>query len=102
MGEVLKTDSLLLAAALDMRAAGPLLDEVRHRRGAPLTLDGSRVERLGGQCLQVILAARAAWGADGVPFEIRNPSMALKDAWALMGAGAESLTDATEPPESAK
>ena len=79
--------TLVLAQALDMRAAGPLLDEVRSRRGAPLALDGSQVERLGGQCLQVILTASAAWSADGHGFEIRNPSTALKEGWALMGAG---------------
>ena len=88
---------LSLAGALDMRAAGPLLEEVRSRRGAPLVLDGSHVERLGGQCLQVILAARAAWAADGHGFEICNPSTALKDGWALMGA--EPLTDAPSPLE---
>ncbi len=85
-----------------MRAAAPLLKDIRTRRGAPLILDGSRVERIGGQCLQVILAARAAWAADGLGFEIRKPSTALKDAWVLMGAGAEPLTEATAPPESAK
>ena len=78
---------LMLAEALDMRAAGPLLEAIRGRRGASLVLDGARVERLGGQCLQVILAARAAWEADGHGFEICNPSTALKDGWALMGAG---------------
>jgi chemotaxis protein CheX len=77
---------LVLAEALDMRAAGPLLEAVRSRRGAPLALDGSQVERLGGQCLQVILAAHAAWAADGHGFEICNPSTALKEGWALMGA----------------
>ncbi len=90
---------LVLAGALDMRAVGPLLQEVRSRRGAPLRLDGSQVERLGGQCLQVILAARAAWAGDGHGFEICNPSTAMKDGWALMGA--EPLTDATAPLESA-
>ena len=77
---------LVLADALDMRAAGPLLEEVRRRRGSPLRLDGSQVERLGGQCLQVILAAQAAWAADGHGFGICNPSTALKEGWALMGA----------------
>ncbi len=91
------TSPLLLVEALDMRAAAPLLEELRRRRGAPVALDGSRVERLGGQCLQVILAAQAAWAADGHGFEIRNPSTALKDGWALMGA--EPLADTTAPLE---
>ena len=79
-------DDLILAEALDTRAAGPLLDALRRRRGATLRLDGSRVEKLGGQCLQVLLAARTAWAADGARFEIFDPSTALKDGWALMGA----------------
>ncbi len=86
---------LLLSEALDLRAAAPLLEDIRSRRGAPLTLDGARVERLGGQCLQVILAAQAAWAADGHAFEIRNPSTGLKEGWALMGAG--ELTYAPPP-----
>jgi chemotaxis protein CheX len=82
------SEPLVLAEALDMRAAGPLLEEVRARRGSALELDASKVERLGGQCLQVLLAAEAAWSADGHAFQIGNPSTAFKDGCALMGATA--------------
>ena len=78
--------SLTLTEALDIRAAAPLLDALRGLRGGPLSLDGARVERLGGQCLQVLMCAHAAWVEDGVAFEIHDPSTALKDAWMLMGA----------------
>ncbi len=77
---------LILAEALDMRAAAPLLVALRQRRGETLRLDGSSVERLGALCLQVILAAQAAWATDGNAFEIYNPSTALTDTWSLMGA----------------
>ena len=77
---------LTLPDTLDMRAAGPLLELVRSRRGAPLRIDGSRVERLGAQCLQVLLAAQAAWAEDGHLFDIRDSSTALQDGFALMGA----------------
>jgi chemotaxis protein CheX len=89
------TDTLVLAEALDVRAAGPLLQEVRGRRGSPVELDASRVERLGGQCLQVLLAAEAAWAVDGHAFQISNASTAFKDGCALMGAAALAATPET-------
>jgi chemotaxis protein CheX len=79
---------IVLAEALDMRAAAPLLAEIRAARGAALQLDASKVERLGGQCLQVLLAAEKAWSADGHAFQVGNASTAFKDGWALMGAEA--------------
>ena len=79
---------LMLAEALDVRAAGPLLEAVRARRGGDVELDASRVERLGGQCLQVLLAAKGAWAADGHGFQIINSSTAFKDGCALLGADA--------------
>ena len=69
-----------------MRAAAPLLDAIRARRGGPLRIDGSQVEKFGAQCLQVLLAAESAWAKDGYAFEIFDPSTALEDGWALMGA----------------
>jgi chemotaxis protein CheX len=49
---------------LDLKAASPLRDQIVERRGSPLRLDASHVERLGGLCLQVLIAARAAWADD--------------------------------------
>jgi chemotaxis protein CheX len=79
---------IVLAEALDMRAAAPLLAEVRAARGADLQLDASKVERLGGQCLQILLAAEQAWAADEHAFQVSNASTAFKDGWVLMGAEA--------------
>ena len=89
-------DALVLAEALDMRAAKPLLEAVRGRRGADLELDASRVERLGGQCLQVLLAAQAAWAADAHAFRITSASTPFKDAWALMGPSSLALAASLE------
>ncbi len=74
-----------LAAVLDLNAAGPLAEQLRARRGAPLALDGSVVERLGGQCLQVLLAAQKTWAADGQPFRLATPSSSLAEALATFG-----------------
>ncbi len=78
--------STVLPPILDLRAAPPLAADLLARRGKPLAVDGAAVERLGGQCLQVLLAGRTTWLADGHPFHIIGPSAALAEALAAMGA----------------
>jgi chemotaxis protein CheX len=80
-----------LASTLDLAAAKPLWTELSAARTQPLKIDASSVERLGGLCLQVLIAARRAWQADGVAFAIENPSQAFTDAVRLM-AGEELMT----------
>jgi len=75
-----------LEPSLDLKSAASLLSSLRTARGADLALDASEVRRVGGQCLQVLLAARAAWHADGRAFEIRDPSSAFVEGVQLMGA----------------
>ena len=55
----LSFESLALAPILDLKAAGPLRGALLERRGHPLELDAADVQRLGGLCLQVLLAAAA-------------------------------------------
>lgn len=80
------TPTLVLADTLDITAAGDLHKALMAARGGPLTLEASAVRRIGGQCLQVLLAGRAAWAADGQSFELREPSTELLDGLALLGA----------------
>ena len=80
--------ALPLPAVLDMRAAAPLAAELLERRGRDIELDASAVQRLGGQCLQVLLAARAAWNADGCGFRIASPSSGFTEGLVLLGAPA--------------
>jgi chemotaxis protein CheX len=80
-----------LPAILDLNAAGPLANELLARRGSPVIVDGAAVERMGAQCLQVLLAARKTWEADGQSFQLTTPSSALTQALATFGA--ESLAD---------
>lgn len=75
-----------LASTLDLAAARPLWTELSAHRAQPLEIDASSVERIGGLCLQVLIAARRAWQADGVAFAINNPSQAFTDAVSLMAA----------------
>ncbi|WP_395646735.1 STAS domain-containing protein [Terricaulis sp.] len=76
-----------LPAILDLSAAAPLLAGVTAHRGEAIEIDASGVERIGGVCLQVLLAANAAWFKDGQDFAIVNPSAGFLSAVRLMGAG---------------
>jgi len=75
-----------LASVLDLGAAAPLWSQLCEARGRPLALDASGVERLGGQCLQSLLAARAQWASDGIAFSVALASPAFQEALRLMGA----------------
>jgi chemotaxis protein CheX len=77
---------LRLEPVLDLSAAERLHAQLLARRGQPLAIDASQVERLGGLSLQVLLSARNTWAADGLSARIASPSAAFEDAWALFGA----------------
>lgn len=75
-----------LASVLDLGAAAPLWSSLCEARGQPVALDASAVERLGGQCLQILLAAREQWLRDEQPFAIVSPSAAFQEALRLVSA----------------
>ena len=79
-----------LPAILDLKEAKLLADQLKAVRGRPLKLDASRVERLGGLCLQVLLSAQNTWAADNLPIAVVNSSPAFTDA--LVAFGASSFT----------
>jgi chemotaxis protein CheX len=79
--------AMSLPAVLDLAAAGPLQTALLGLRGKPATLDASEVQRMGGLCLQVLLAARTAWATDGHAFRLCQPSPAFTEATELMAAG---------------
>jgi chemotaxis protein CheX len=81
-----------LSPILDIKAAAPLHAELLARRGKAVALDASNVQRLGGQCLQVLIAAFAAWRADRKALTISSPSDAFRESLALLGFTVESLT----------
>ncbi len=78
--------TLALPPVLDIAAVAPLCEQLLALRGAPLRLDGSGVERLGGLGLQVLLAACRTWAEDGQPIQLAAPSPALADQLAAFGA----------------
>ncbi len=78
--------TLALPAVLDLNAAAPLREQLLALRGGPAILDGSAVERLGALCLQVLLAARRTWAADGAELRLTGASEALSAQLAAFGA----------------
>ena len=75
-----------LPSVLDLSAVSSIQTELNGLRGKSLELDASGVERLGGICLQVLLAAKAAWETDEKEFRIVNPSEAFTTNARLMAA----------------
>jgi chemotaxis protein CheX len=82
----LKSAVVKLSQVLDLNAATPLAKEFLSLRGKPLSVDASGVERVGAQCLQVLLSARATWQADGAAFALVEPSNEFTSTLALLGA----------------
>ncbi|MBX9469288.1 MAG: STAS domain-containing protein [Rhizobium sp.] len=54
--------ALKLAAVLDLNEASNLKANILSMRGAPLTIDASGVERVGAQCVQVLMAGSEGLG----------------------------------------
>jgi len=77
---------LHLAPVLDGSAAAPLQTLLLAHRGQDVELDAGAVVRMGGQCLQVLLAATRTWQADGHRMRLGNVSDRCRDALSLSGA----------------
>ena len=80
------TATLELSEVLDLKAAAPLHDQLVALRGQPLVLDAGKVQRLGGLCLQVLLAAQAAWQADDQALSLAQPTPEFDAGWTLFAA----------------
>jgi chemotaxis protein CheX len=76
---------LQLAEVLDLTAAAPLAQSLLAQAGSELAVDASGVRRVGAQCLQVLVAAAAAWKAEGVGFRLENASEEFLEGARLLG-----------------
>ncbi len=88
---------LELPAVLDLKAAAPLAGEFITRRGAELSVDASRVERLGAQCLQVLISAAMTWKSDELPLSIVDASPAFIEGLRRLGLGLADFIDQDSP-----
>jgi chemotaxis protein CheX len=79
------TQILRLPATLDLRAAGPLVANFNAARGNHVAIDASQVDKIGTQCVQVLMSAHVTWARDGIPLVMTNPSQALLDTLDVLG-----------------
>lgn len=77
--------TMQLPEVLDLNAAAPFAGELLSYRGNDLVADGSHVQRIGGQAVQVLLSAVMTWQQDGFSLRIVEPSAALKEVVDLLG-----------------
>ena len=76
---------IILESALDQRATASLKEELLVMRGANLVIDASQVERIGAQCVQVLLSAVKTWALDGHTIAIFDESPAFSEAATHLG-----------------
>lgn len=88
---------LELAEMLDLRAATPLAAQLLALRGEEVTLDACAVQRLGGQCLQILLSAKATWEFDGVQLRVVAPSPGFVEGLQLLGIQSKQLLEEEHP-----
>lgn len=76
---------LPLPSRLDNTAAAALREMLLNHRGTSFRLDASRVEKLGTLSVQVLLAARKTWDADGNSIALSDPSDVMVAKLAQIG-----------------
>ena len=91
------TAVLTLDPILDLKAATPLKAALAEHRGQSLQLDASGVQRLGGLCLQVLVAARQAWRDEGRELTIEPRSDSFSAALTLFAAAGRFEANAGSP-----
>jgi chemotaxis protein CheX len=92
--EIRMTQSALqLAEVLDLVAAKPLAQALLERRGASIVIDASSVQRVGAQCVQVLLSAASTWAADGHSLAIINGSPSFAEGLQLLGIPGDAFIE---------
>ena len=84
-------ETLKLAKVLDLNEASNLHGTLTSMRGKNIAIDASGVERLGVQCVQVLLAAAYAWEKDNKHLVIDKVSDAFSKTMQLIGINIDHL-----------
>lgn len=78
-------NSLSLATVLDLNEATNLHGKLMSLRGSDLVIDASSVERVGAQCVQVLMAAKKIWEEDKLTFKFSKVSDSFNKTMQLIG-----------------
>lgn len=90
------TEVIELSPVLDLVAATDLLNVFFEKRGHDLEVEACHVRRLGAQCLQILLSAKATWVEDGCRFEVKDHSEEFIEYLRIMGLHPEDLNSHLE------
>jgi chemotaxis protein CheX len=82
---------LNLAPVLDLNEATALHGKLMALRGADLTIDASSVERVGAQCVQVLMASKKNWDEDKLAFKFSKVSDTFSKTMQLIGINIEPM-----------
>lgn len=84
-------NSLNLAPVLDLNEATALHGKLMALRGSDLMIDASGVERVGAQCVQVLMAAKKNWDEDKLSFKFSKVSDTFSKTMQLIGINIQPL-----------
>ncbi|MEP3439232.1 MAG: STAS domain-containing protein [Hoeflea sp.] len=82
---------LKLPEVLDLNAANRLHEQVLAHKGEDIDIDATEVDRVGAQCVQVLLAAALSWRADDQILKVKQASDAFIKTLQLLGISDEAL-----------
>lgn len=85
-------DVLNLPDKIDVAGARALSETLLARRGAPVTIDASAVQKIGALAVEVLLSGARQWSEDGHPFRVIEASDALTGALQGLGIDPRSLS----------
>ena len=91
-GKKIRPRRLQLAENLDGSQVEPLMDLLAKKRGSPLLINASKVERLGAQCVQVLVAAAQTWRTEMHSLQIVQPSTSFEEELEQMGLTLDQIT----------
>ncbi len=90
-GKKAEKGNLKLVAVLDLNEASVLHGQLMNARGHDVTIDASEVQRVGVQCVQVLMAAAKAWEEDKKTFVFEKVSDAFRKTMQLIGVNIDHL-----------
>ncbi len=90
--------TIVLPEVLDIKAAISPAEGFLSMRGAEIVIDASRVERLGGQSLQILLSAVTTWHTEGLAIEFLHPSESFVEGLELFGIEPQAFLSGVHAP----
>ena len=83
--------TISLAKVLDLNEATSLHGKLMSARGNDVSIDASAVERVGAQCVQVLMAAAKSWEEDKNSFTFEKVSTSFTKTMQLIGINIDPL-----------